>query len=74
LPAPEGYILTTQTYSINVNKSGLTFNVEIQNTEEEELPQTGGIPSELLYLMGAMAIIGGAILMKGQEENNRIKK
>jgi len=64
--APEGYILTTQTYSINVNKSGLTFNVEIQNTEEEELPQTGGIPSELLYLMGAMAIIGGAILMKGK--------
>jgi LPXTG-motif cell wall-anchored protein len=64
--APEGYVLTTQTYSINVNKSGLTFNVEIPNTEEEELPQTGGIPSELLYLMGAMAIIGGAILMKGK--------
>ncbi|MBP1920806.1 Cna B-type domain-containing protein [Youngiibacter multivorans] len=64
--APEGYILTTQTYSINVNKSGLTFDVRIPNTEEEELPQTGGIPSELLYLMGAMAIIGGVVLMKGK--------
>jgi LPXTG-motif cell wall-anchored protein len=64
--APEGYVLTTQTYSINVNKSGLTFDVRIPNTEEEELPQTGGIPSELLYLMGAMAIIGGAVLMKGK--------
>ena len=64
--APEGYILTTQTYSVNVNKSGLTFDVRIPNTEEEELPQTGGIPSELLYLMGAMAIIGGVILMKGK--------
>jgi LPXTG-motif cell wall-anchored protein len=64
--APEGYVLTTQTYSINVNKSGLTFDVRIPNTEEEELPQTGGIPSELLYLMGAMAIIGGVVLMKGK--------
>lgn len=64
--APEGYILTTQTYSINVNKSGLTFDVRIPNTEEEELPQTGGIPSELLYLMGAMAIIGGVVLVKGK--------
>lgn len=62
--APEGYVLTTQTYAINIDRTGLVFNVEIPNTEEEELPQTGGIPSELLYALGAMAVIGGILLMR----------
>ncbi len=62
--APEGYVLTTQTYAIKIDRVGLVFNVEIPNTEEEELPQTGGIPSELLYALGAMAVIGGVLLMR----------
>jgi LPXTG-motif cell wall-anchored protein len=43
----------------------------VDDDEEEEegsLPQTGGIPSELLYAIGMMAMAGGVMLMRKKEQ------
>ncbi|MBW8380940.1 MAG: LPXTG cell wall anchor domain-containing protein [Youngiibacter sp.] len=40
----------------------------IQDEEEGSLPQTGGIPSELLYAIGMMAMAGGVMLMRKKEQ------
>jgi len=82
--APEGYIKTDKTYSVTVNRDGETFNIVAENekiVEEEDvdpaddeeedegsLPQTGGIPSELLYAIGMMAMAGGVLLMRKKEQ------
>jgi len=82
--APEGYIKTDKTYIVTVNRDGETFNIVAENekiVEEEDvdpaddeeedegsLPQTGGIPSELLYAIGMMAMAGGVMLMRKKEQ------
>ncbi|MBP1919651.1 SpaA isopeptide-forming pilin-related protein [Youngiibacter multivorans] len=80
--APEGYNKTDMTYSVTVNADGETFDIVAENEKIEELeevdpaddeeegslPQTGGIPSELLYAVGMIAMAGGVVLMRKKEE------
>jgi LPXTG-motif cell wall-anchored protein len=86
--APEGYMLDTKSYSVDIKENGQTFNMVVENEkilededidskdeeiepddeEEGSLPQTGGIPSELLYAVGMIAMAGGVVLMRKKEE------
>jgi LPXTG-motif cell wall-anchored protein len=76
--APKDYVRTTKTYSVDITEDGQTFKIDIENeavavapTPEkplpgagETLPETGGIPSGFFYLIGALAIAGGILMMR----------
>jgi uncharacterized surface anchored protein len=64
--APEDYVGTEETWSVKVTADAQVFNlvvenemIEIEEVSPETLPQTGGIPSESLYILGAFAIFTG---------------
>jgi LPXTG-motif cell wall-anchored protein len=67
--APEDYERITETFSVNITENGQIFRITVENEMIEiedvsPLPQTGGIPSGLLYTLGALAIAGGAFMMR----------
>lgn len=69
--APEDYIATDETWSVKVKEDGQVFNLvvenemfEIEEVSPETLPQTGGIPSKSLYILGAFAIFTGLQLTR----------
>ncbi|HSP47891.1 MAG TPA: SpaA isopeptide-forming pilin-related protein, partial [Clostridiaceae bacterium] len=69
--APEDYIATEETWSVKVTADAQVFNlvvenemIEVEEVSPETLPQTGGIPSESLYILGAFAIFTGLQLTR----------
>lgn len=71
--APKNYVKTTKTYSVDITEDGQKFKLDIENEAVEvapvtetggTLPETGGIPSGFFYVVGALAIAGGILMMR----------
>lgn len=78
LPAPETVVAGTEkaTWAITSNTPGVTFVEEkdgedglgtfvitIKNNKGTELPSTGGIGTTLFYIIGAILVIGGGVVL-----------
>ena len=64
---PEGYNKAAdQTFTIaehNYTAENLEQTAEVTNEAGSELPTTGGIGTTIFYIVGAILVIGGGILL-----------
>ena len=63
LQAPKGYnLLNPPTKEVTVNADNST-RIEVENYSGTELPSTGGIGTTILYIIGAILVLGAGILL-----------
>ena len=63
LQAPKGYnMLHPDTIKVEVNADNST-RMDIENNSGSELPSTGGIGTTILYIIGAILVLGAGILL-----------
>jgi len=71
--APANYTKTNEKYSVKITENGQVFNLEVENTKTSDkaaaptkdiLPKAGSGTDTIFLFMGAIAIIGGILLMR----------
>lgn len=66
--APENYVKSDEKYSADITENGQVFNLDVENTKGADkaaaLPMTGSTTGNVFLFMGALAIIGGIVLMR----------
>ena len=75
--APEGYSINTdgKTLTLTVNGDVATANLynegQLNDTKLNALPSTGGIGTTIFYVVGAILMVGAAVLLitKRRAEN-----
>ena len=64
--APDGYNLKTDPTTITINNSNnsetFVFNQTIENGKGSQLPSTGGMGTTMIYIAGAILMVGAAII------------
>ena len=66
IKAPDGYNLLTEPVEVSINhtsQNATTYQaLEIENKTGSVLPETGGIGTQIFYVIGSMLIIGAGVL------------
>ncbi len=69
--APENYDKTDKKYSVDITENGQVFNLVVENTMTAEkgaiLPMAGDSTGFIFLFTGALAVIGGILLMRKKQ-------
>lgn len=65
--APDGYNLATQTFTFTISSQngdnkGITVTTPVENKKGSTLPSTGGMGTTMIYIAGAILMVGAAII------------
>lgn len=65
--APDGYNLATQAFTFTISSQsgdnqGITVDTSVENKTGSTLPSTGGMGTTMIYIAGAILMVGAAII------------
>ena len=78
--APKGYNLLKDPVKIKIDSAGKIYvndsltentgNVEVQNNSGTLLPSTGGAGTTMIYLVGALLVLGSGVVLASKRKSN----